>query len=155
MYKLPSCRCNNLHLLFIAIGITITTVMAVIIIVTIISILLLFLLLSHGHAPNNRVRKPSGRPPRSCPTTVDFRNFIVFLGPRPWHIEIRHRVNKHPQLICSDLRLSNWKLEDWNYGNRPQSSYLGSIRQVRPSGCLYRDDFAAFHIPIRRRPCQL
>ena len=30
----------------------------------------------------------------------------VFVGPRPWHIEIRHRVKKHPQLICSDLRLS-------------------------------------------------
>ena len=27
--------------------------------------------------------------------------------------------NKHPQLVCSDLRLSNWKFEDWNYGNRP------------------------------------
>ena len=42
-----------------------------------------------------------------------------FFGPRPWHIEIRHRVKKqHPQLICSDLRLSNWKFEDWNYGKR-------------------------------------
>ena len=29
-------------------------------------------------------------------------------GPKPWHIEIRHRVNKkHPQIICSDLRLSD------------------------------------------------
>ena len=26
--------------------------------------------------------------------TVDFRNCIVFFGPRPWHIEIRHRVKK-------------------------------------------------------------
>ena len=42
-----------------------------------------------------------------------------FFLPRPWHIEIRHRVKKHPQLICSDLRLSNWKFEYWNYGNRP------------------------------------
>ena len=25
---------------------------------------------------------------------VDFRNVIVFFGPRPWHIEIRHRVKK-------------------------------------------------------------
>ena len=25
---------------------------------------------------------------------VDFRNLIVFFEPRPWHIEIRHRVNK-------------------------------------------------------------
>ena len=30
-----------------------------------------------------------------------------FFGPRPWQIEIRHRVKKHPQLTCSDLRLSN------------------------------------------------
>ena len=31
-----------------------------------------------------------------------------FFWPRPWHIEIRHCVNKkHPQWICSDLRLSN------------------------------------------------
>ena len=43
----------------------------------------------------------------------------VFVGPRPWHIEMRHRVKKHPQLICSDLRLSNCKFEDLNYGNRP------------------------------------
>ena len=35
-------------------------------------------------------------------------NSTCFFGPRPWHIEIRHRVNKnHPQLICSDLRLSD------------------------------------------------
>ena len=26
--------------------------------------------------------------------TVDFRNFVVFFLPRPWHIEIRHRVRK-------------------------------------------------------------
>ena len=26
--------------------------------------------------------------------TVDFRNFIVCFGPRPWHIEIRHGVIK-------------------------------------------------------------
>ena len=36
-----------------------------------------------------------------------------FVLPRPWHIEIRHRVKqKRPQLICSDLRLSNWNFED-------------------------------------------
>ena len=39
--------------------------------------------------------------------TVGFRNFIVFFRPRPWHIEIRHRSNKHPQLICSGLGFSN------------------------------------------------
>ena len=65
-------------------------------------------------------RKRWSTPTTTC-ATVDFRNFIVFFGPRPWHIEIRHRVKKHPQLICSDLRLSNWVFEDWNYGNRPYS----------------------------------
>ena len=30
-----------------------------------------------------------------CIGTVDFRNFIVFVGPRTWHIEIRHRVKKN------------------------------------------------------------
>ena len=35
-----------------------------------------------------------------------------FFGPRPWHIQIRHRVKKRPHLICSDLRLSNRKFED-------------------------------------------
>ena len=55
---------------------------------------------------------------------------LLFLGPRPWHIEIRHRVKKHPQLICSDLRLSNWKFEDWNYGNRPYPTFAqGPWRQ--------------------------
>ena len=51
--------------------------------------------------------------------TVDFRNFIVFF----WAETLAHFKSdivskKHPQLICSDLRLSNWKFEDWNYGNR-------------------------------------
>ena len=35
-----------------------------------------------------------------------------FFGSRPWHIEIRHRVKKKTQLICSDFRLSNLKFED-------------------------------------------
>ena len=30
--------------------------------------------------------------------TVDFRNFIVVFGPRPWHIEIRHRVKKESSI---------------------------------------------------------
>ena len=51
----------------------------------------------------------------------------VFVWPRPWHIEIRHRVKTSPQLICSDLRLSNWKFEDWNYGNRPWSGFVGFV----------------------------
>ena len=55
---------------------------------------------------------------RRC--TIDFRNFIVFF----WAETLAHWnptscQQTHPQLICSDLRLSNWKFEDWNYGNRP------------------------------------
>ena len=30
---------------------------------------------------------------------------------------------QHPQSICPDLRLSNWKFEDWHYGNRPYDYY--------------------------------
>ena len=30
---------------------------------------------------------------------VDFRNVIVFFGPRPWHIEIRYRVKKKTSTI--------------------------------------------------------
>ena len=46
---------------------------------------------------------------------------------------------KHPQLICSDLRLSNWKFEDWNYGNRqmpewmPQKKMTAVIRNPIPA----------------------
>ena len=41
-------------------------------------------------------------------TTVDFRNFIVFLlGRDPGTLKSDIVSKKHPQLICSDLRLSN------------------------------------------------
>ena len=43
----------------------------------------------------------------------------VFLGRDPGTLKSDILSKKHPQLICSDLRLSNWKFEDWNYGNRP------------------------------------
>ena len=52
--------------------------------------------------------------------TVDSRNFIVFfLGRDPGTLKSDIVSKKHPQLICPYLRLSNWKSEDWNYGNRP------------------------------------
>ena len=44
----------------------------------------------------------------------------VFLGRDPGTLESDIASKKYPQLICSDLRLSNWKFEDWNYGNRPK-----------------------------------
>ena len=43
----------------------------------------------------------------------------VFSGRDPGTLKSDIVSKKHPQLICSDLRLSNWKFEDWNYGNRP------------------------------------
>ena len=53
-------------------------------------------------------------------STVDFRNFIVlFWAETLAHWNPTSCQQKHPQLICSDLRLSNWRFEDWNYGNRP------------------------------------
>ena len=70
-----------------------------------------------------------------APLTVDFRNFNVFVWPRPWHIEIRHRVKKHLQSICSDLRLSNRKFEDSNYGNRPHAARRRGLARVA------QDDF--------------
>ena len=64
-------------------------------------------------------------------TTVDFRNFIVFLlGRDPGTLKSDIVSKRHPQLICSDLRLSNWNFEDWNYGNRPCAGIFWS--QVRP-----------------------
>ena len=43
----------------------------------------------------------------------------VFLGRDPGTLKSDIMSKKHPQLICSDLRLSDWKFEDWHYGNRP------------------------------------
>ena len=42
-----------------------------------------------------------------------------FLGRDPGTLKSDIVSKRHPQLICSDLKLSNWKFEDWNYGNRP------------------------------------
>ena len=39
--------------------------------------------------------------------TVDFRIFIVFLGRDPGTLKSDIVSKKHPQLICSDLKLSN------------------------------------------------
>ena len=41
---------------------------------------------------------------------VDFRNFIVFFGPRPWHIEIRHRVNKTSTIKLFGFETLNLKI---------------------------------------------
>ena len=62
--------------------------------------------------------------------TVDFRNFIVFFGRDPGTLKSDIVSKKHPQLICSDLRLSNWKFEDWNYGNRLCIGIYHMISQV-------------------------
>ena len=58
----------------------------------------------------------------------------VFSGRDPGTLKSDIVSNKHPQLICSDLRLSNWKFEDWNYGNRP---YRNRLRTSRTYTCAY------------------
>ena len=48
--------------------------------------------------------------------TFGFRNFIVFFGPRPWHIEIRHRVKKTStidSLGFETLKLKIRRLKLW------------------------------------------
>ena len=67
--------------------------------------------------------------PPICPfpnlRTVDFRNLIVFLlGRDPGTLKSDIVSKKHSQLICSDLRLSICKFEDWNHGNRPKANRL-------------------------------
>ena len=63
---------------------------------------------------------------------VDFRNF-VFLGPRPWHIEIRHRVKKTSTINLfgfETLKLKIRRLKLWKptvavregVENRPRTS---------------------------------
>ena len=44
---------------------------------------------------------------------------VCFCGLDPGTLKSDIVSKKHPQSICSDLRLSNWKFEDWNNGNRP------------------------------------
>ena len=43
----------------------------------------------------------------------------IFFGRDPGTLKSDIVSKKHPQLICSDLKPSNWKFEDWKYGNRP------------------------------------
>ena len=62
----------------------------------------------------------------------------VFFGRDPGTLKSDIVSKRHPQLIRSDLRLSNWKFEDWNYGNRPQCLRLLSFL-ARP-----RRRFSAF-----------
>ena len=48
----------------------------------------------------------------------------VFSGRDPGTLKSDIVSNKHPRLICSDLRLLNWNFEDWNDGNRPYDIML-------------------------------
>ena len=55
----------------------------------------------------------------SPPSYGRFPKFhLVCLGRDPGTLKSDIVSKKHPRLICSDLRLSNGKFEDWNYGNR-------------------------------------
>ena len=62
-----------------------------------------------------------GRWNRSC-CALQYGRFPKFhrvrLGRDPGTLKSDIVSKKHPQLICSDLRLSNWKFEGWNHGNR-------------------------------------
>ena len=86
----------------------------------------------------------------------------VFLGRDPGTLKSDIVSKKHPQLICSDLRLSNWKFEDWNYGNRPYTKPnqlllttpipwdpLGSLQSVitRVSICISTNSCIAISAP--------
>ena len=57
----------------------------------------------------------------------------VLLGREPGTLKSDIVSKKHPQLICSDSRLSNWKFEDWNYGNRP---YDRQSNQPSTNACI-------------------
>ena len=49
-----------------------------------------------------------------------FAKFRVFVGPRPWHIEIRHRVKKKTSTInLFGFETLKLKIRRLNYGNRP------------------------------------
>ena len=59
-----------------------------------------------------------------------------FLGGRdPGTLKSDIVSKQHPQLICSDLRLSNWKFEDWNYGNRPYRYHGRYFCTVKTKNC--------------------
>ena len=47
--------------------------------------------------------------------TVDFRNFIVFFGPRPWHIEIRHRVKKTSTINLFEFETLKLKIRRFKF----------------------------------------
>ena len=58
----------------------------------------------------------------------------VFLGRDPGTLKSDIVSKKHPHLICSDLRVSNWEFEDWNYGNRPY--YIVPPKVVKAEAAL-------------------
>ena len=61
-----------------------------------------------GHAVAERGRPGPPEEHANNNDTVDFRNFIVFLlGRDPGTLKSDIVSKKHPQSICSDLRLSN------------------------------------------------
>ena len=65
----------------------------------------------------------------------------VLFGRDPGTLKSDSVPKKHPQLICSDLRLSNnWKFEDWNYGSRlysPLTSSRSSAAADRRQGLCF------------------
>ena len=75
--------------------------------------------LGRAAAPQADLQPASAPPPlRAKDIYIYIYISSCFLGPRPWHIEIRHRIKKHPQLICSGLGLSNIRIYIYIYIHR-------------------------------------
>ena len=82
-----------------------------------------------GHDASTKLSL-SASPPSSTGCTVDFRNFIVFFGPRPWHIEIRHRVKETSTINLfgfETLKLKIRRLKLW----KPTVGFRDSGRATR------------------------
>ena len=73
-------------------------------------------------------------------SSVDFRNFIVFFEPRPWHIEIRHRDKKTTSTInllgFETLKSTIRRLQLWRptvlqtSGHTPSSHSKNSLSKI-------------------------
>ena len=97
--------------------------------------------------------------------TVDFRNFIVFVGPRPWHIEIRHRVKKTSTInLCGfeTLKLKIRRLKLWKptvaqseragAGVREQGQGLGRLTANLPTNVVgFRGFYSSIILILRGR----
>ena len=93
--------------------------------------------------------------PGGC-NTVDFRNFIVFFGPRPWHIEIRHRVKKTSTIYVigfETLKLKIRRLKLWKptvQSQPPKVPVWARVAENRKGACAGAGVWAVFLISNRK-----